>query len=58
MSEKDYYYEFTAKINKLKDFIKQMDEELKVQEKRIEEVLNNSKEEQLNEDDGKNNYFF
>ena len=54
MSEKDYYYEFTTKINKLKDFIKQMDEELKVQEKRIEEVLNNSKEEQSNEDEGKN----
>lgn len=54
MSEKDYYYEFTTKINKLKNFIKQMDEELKVQEKRIEGVLNNSKEGQSNEDERKN----
>lgn len=51
MSKKDYYYEFTTKINKLKDFVKQMNEELKVQGKRIEEVLSENKEELANENE-------
>lgn len=55
MSKQDYYYEFATKINRLKDFVRQMNEELKIQEKRIEEVLSENKEELTNENERRSN---